>query len=184
MIPPPADGPDAMRCLPHSAAAEQSVLGALLLDNAAMAEISSTLNEACFYDFAHRLIFGAIGALLADRAPADVITVFERLQAQEQDQQAGGLVYLNALLQGVPSAANIRSYAEIVADMAAQRALIAGMDESVRVAWDMGQPLAVRMERIGDVLRQVEKQRGAPAAHRVPLLGLAALRGGGQGRTH
>jgi hypothetical protein len=177
MTPPPgADEFASLRKPPHSVEAEQSVLGALLLDGAALALILDKVTEAHFYDHAHRLIFGEITRLAAARAPADVVTVYERLQAQGQDEAAGGLVYLNALAQSVPSAANIRRYAEIVADYAAQRALISGMQEAVDLSWDQSQPLDARIERVAAVLRQVEKQRQAPSRHRVPLMGLAELR--------
>jgi replicative DNA helicase len=118
-----------LRVPPHSVEAEQSVLGGLLLDNLAWDRAGDLLTESDFYRHEHRLIFGAIGALVAGSKPADVITVFEQLQSLGRADDCGGLAYLNALAQSVPSAANIRRYAEIVRERAILRKLIAASDE-------------------------------------------------------
>jgi replicative DNA helicase len=118
-----------LRVPPHSAEAEQSVLGGLLLDNLAWDRAAELLNETDFYRYEHRLIFGAIAALVSTSRPADVITVFEQLQSHGKADDAGGLSYLNALAQSVPSAANMRRYAEIVRERALLRRIIAGCDE-------------------------------------------------------
>jgi hypothetical protein len=68
-----------------------------------------------------RLIYAAIGGLTNATKPADVITVFEQLQSLGKAEDCGGLVYLNALAQSVPSAANLRRYAEIVRERAVLR---------------------------------------------------------------
>ena len=101
---------------PHSIEAEQSVLGGLLLDNAAWDHLGSILKETDFYRFDHRLIFHHIVLLISASKPADVITVFESLQATGKADEAGGVNYLNALVRNTPSAANIRHYAQIVRD--------------------------------------------------------------------
>ena len=119
----------ALRVPPHSVEAEQSVLGGLLLDNTAWDRIGDVLREADFYRHDHRLIFQQISRLIERARPADVITVFEALQSVGKAEEAGGLAYLNALAQEVPSAANIRRYAEIVRDRAILRRLISVADE-------------------------------------------------------
>ena len=108
---------DSIRVPPHSIEAEQSVLGGLLLDNAAWDRIADFIREDDFYRFDHRLIFQSIVKLVNSSRPADVITVFEALSSQGRAEDAGGLTYLNALAQNTPSAANIRRYAEIVRDL-------------------------------------------------------------------
>src|SRR5688500_12856570 len=97
-----------LRIPPHSIEAEQSVLGGLLLDNSAWDKAGDLLVDADFYRFEHRLIYAAIGALINATKPADVITVFEQLQSLGKAEDCGGLAYLNALAQSVPSAANLR----------------------------------------------------------------------------
>ena len=118
-----------LRIPPHSVEAEQSVLGGLLLDNLAWDRAGDLLTDSDFYRHEHRLIFAAIGALVAASKPADVITVFEQLQTFGKGEDCGGLSYLNALAQSVPSAANMRRYAEIVRERAILRKLIAASDD-------------------------------------------------------
>lgn len=117
------DGDIALRVPPHSVEAEQSVLGSLLLDNTAWDRVGE-LAEADFYKHDHRLIWCALGELINADREADVITVFERLQGQGKHDDAGGLQYLNALAQSVPSAANVAAYARIVRQRALRRRAI------------------------------------------------------------
>lgn len=131
-----------LRVPPHSIEAEQSVLGGLLLDNLAWDRAADLLTDSDFYRLEHRLIFSAIGALVGHSKPADVITVFEQLQGLGQAEDAGGLAYLNALAQSVPSAANLRRYAEIVRERAILRKLIAASDEIATTAFTpQGRPV-------------------------------------------
>ncbi|WP_348755826.1 replicative DNA helicase [uncultured Aquincola sp.] len=118
-----------LRVPPHSIEAEQSVLGGLLLDNGAWDRAGDILQETDFYRFEHKAIYGVIGQLINANKPADVITVFEQLQSLGKAEECGGLVYLNALAQSVPSAANLRRYAEIVRERAILRKLIEASDE-------------------------------------------------------
>lgn len=125
-----------LRVPPHSIEAEQSVLGGLLLDNSAWDRAGDLLNDSDFYRYEHRLIYGAIGALINGTKPADVITVFEQLQMLGKAEECGGLVYLNALAQSVPSAANLRRYAEIVRERAVLRKLVQASDEIATAAFN------------------------------------------------
>jgi replicative DNA helicase len=118
-----------LRIPPHSIEAESSVLGGLLLDNGAWDRVGDLLVDGDFYRYEHRLIYSAIGTLINATRPADVITVYERLQAEGKADEIGGIVYLNALAQYVPSAANIRRYAEIVRERSILRKLVRASDE-------------------------------------------------------
>ncbi|MEC4722410.1 replicative DNA helicase [Noviherbaspirillum sp. CPCC 100848] len=120
---------DALRIPPHSIEAEQSVLGGLLLDNAAWDRIADFVSEDDFYRYDHRVIFQHIVKLINATRPADVITVYEALTNSGKAEEVGGLTYLNALAQNTPSAANIRRYAEIVRDRGVLRKLITVSDE-------------------------------------------------------
>ena len=122
----PANDVAELRIPPHSVEAEQSVLGGLLLDNTAWHRVGD-LVAGDFYRYEHRLIFAAIGALVNATKPADVITVFEQLQSLGKADECGGLVYLAALAQSVPSAANMRRYAEIVRERAVARFVADGV---------------------------------------------------------
>ena len=125
-----------LRVPPHSVEAEQSVLGALLMDNRAFDRVADVVGEAEFYRLEHRLIFGAIAALVKKSRPADVVTVFEHLQTAGKAEDVGGLSYLNDLANSVAGAANARRYAEIVGERATLRALIAACDEAAAAAFN------------------------------------------------
>ncbi|CAN7496140.1 replicative DNA helicase [Acidovorax sp. LjRoot129] len=148
---PPAPPPDRevaqLRVPPHSIEAESSVLGGLLLDNNAWDRVGDLLVESHFYRHEHQMIYTAIGALVNASKPADVITVFEHLQNQGNAQEMGGLAYLNNLAQYVPSASNIRRYAEIVRERAILRKLVTASDEISTNAFN---PQGKTVERILD----------------------------------
>ncbi len=113
----------AVRHAPHSIEAEQSVLGGLLLDNTAWERIADLLGEGDFYSADHRTIYRHLARLIDESRPADVITVAESLERTGDLARVGGLQYLSALANNVPTAANIRRYAEIVRERALMREL-------------------------------------------------------------
>lgn len=125
----PHDDPSigVLRTPPSSLEAESCVLGGLLLDNSAWDRVSDLLTDGDFYRFEHREIYAAIGAMVNALKPADVFTVADRLAGMGKD--VGGIDYLNALAQFVPSAANIRRYAEMVREKSILRKLISASDE-------------------------------------------------------
>ena len=136
-----------LRIPPHSIEAESSVLGGLLLDNGAWDGVSDLLNERDFYRYEHRMVFGAIGTLVNASRPADVITVFEHLQSLGKAEEIGGLGYLNSLAQYVPSASNIRRYAEIVRERSILRKLVSASDEISTNAFNpKGRPVATILD--------------------------------------
>ncbi|MBG6082585.1 replicative DNA helicase [Rubrivivax gelatinosus] len=139
----PDDEVARLRVPPHSNEAEQSVLGGLLIDNLSWDRAADLLTDSDFYRFEHKLIFSAISTLVNQSKPADVITVFEQLQSLGKAEDCGGLAYLNALAQSVPSAANMRRYAEIVRERAILRKLIAASDEIATNAFNpQGRPVS------------------------------------------
>ena len=141
-----------LRVPPHSVEAEQSVLGGLLLDNLAWDRAAELLTDSDFYRYEHRLIFSAIAALVQHSRPADVITVFEHLQGLGKADDCGGLAYLNALAQSVPSAANMRRYSEIVRERAVLRKLIAASDEIATAAFNR------EGRNVGQILDEAESK--------------------------
>lgn len=149
------DQVSAIRMPPHSMESEQSVLGGLLLNNEAWDRVGDLLTDGDFYRHEHRLIFGAVSAMLNDCRPADVLTVFESLQRLGKDSEAGGMRYLNELAQSVPSAANIRRYAEIVSERAALRKIIAAADEMATQAFNAAGRAA------GDIVNAAQAALGA-----------------------
>ena len=118
-----------LRIPPHSLEGESSVLGGLMLDPSAWDNVGDLLVDEDFYRSEHKLIFAAIGALINAMKPADVVSVFVHLQNQGKEEEAGGLSYINSLAAYVPSASNIRRYAEIVRERSILRKLVAVGDE-------------------------------------------------------
>ena len=118
-----------LRVPPHSIEAEQSVLGGLLLDNAAFDKIADIISEGDFYRDEHRRIFRHISKLLERAKPADAVTVAESLDLAGDGNETGGLAYLGELAVNTPSASNIRRYAEIVRERAILRQLVTAGDE-------------------------------------------------------
>lgn len=127
---------DYLRVPPHSIEAEQSVLGGLLLDNAAWDRIADILVDEDFYRFDHRIIWQHITRLIGLGRPADVVTVYESLSTAGKAEEVGGLQYLNALAHNTPSAANIRRYAEIVRERSMLRKLVTVADEISSAAFN------------------------------------------------
>ena len=84
---------DYLRVPPHSVEAEQSVLGGLLLDNAAWERITDVVNEEDFYRFDHKLILHHIARLINLSRPADVVTVHESIASAGKSEEVGGLSY-------------------------------------------------------------------------------------------
>jgi len=140
-----------LRVPPHSIEAESSVLGGLLLDNGAWDRVGDLLVDTDFYRHEHQLIYAAIGALVNASKPADVITVSEHMQNQGKAEQMGGLAYLNSLAQYVPSASNIRRYAEIVRERSILRKLVSASDE---IATNAFNPQGKAIDRILDEAEQ------------------------------
>ena len=87
----------ALRVPPHSVEAEQSVLGAVLLDNTAWEKIGDVVREPDFYRHDHRLIWQHLARLLERNQPADVLTLQDALKSTGKLEEAGGLSYLNAM---------------------------------------------------------------------------------------
>lgn len=132
-----------LRVPPHSIEAESSVLGGLLLDNAAWDRISDVVTANDFYRYEHRAVFESVSALVNAGKPADVITVYEHLQSTGKAEEVGGLSYLNALAQYVPGVGNIRRYAEIVRDRSILRRLVSTSEEISANAFNtQGRPVS------------------------------------------
>jgi replicative DNA helicase len=127
---------DDIRVPPHSAEAEQAVLGGLMLDNRTWDAIADRLVAADFYRRDHQLIFEAIAELAAKSEPFDAVTLSEWLERKGLAEQTGGLVYLAGLVRDTPSAANVRAYADIVRERSTLRQLISVGGEIAASAYD------------------------------------------------
>jgi len=153
-----------LRVPPHSIEAEQSVLGGLLIDNLAFDKIADLVTLEDFYRDDHRRIYRHVAKLIGEGKPADAITVGDSIERSEDKDKTGGLAYLGALAQSVPTSTNIRRYAEIVRERSVQRRLAHVATEIAESALaptgkDVGQLLDEAEAKIMDVGDQ--GQRGS-----------------------
>jgi replicative DNA helicase len=137
---------------PHSVEAEQSLLGALLLDNQAFDRVADLVTGEDFYRDDHRRIWRHIARLMEAGKPADVVTVSESVDASEDKDKTGGPAYLGALAQNTPSALNIRRYAELVRERAVQRRLAQVATEIAETALSPGG------KEVGQLLDEAESK--------------------------
>jgi replicative DNA helicase len=119
---------------PQNIEAEQSTLGAMLLQRAAIEKAAEILEKDDFYRDAHQTLFEAITALAQRDEPVDLITVQEELRNHDKLEAIGGLTYLTALFDSVPTAANVEYYAKIVQEKAILRRLIEAAFEILGIA--------------------------------------------------
>src|SRR5689334_11753404 len=120
MTPPAA--PD--RQPPQDLAAEQSVLGGMMLSKDAIADVVEVLRSADFYRPAHQIVYDCVLDLYGRGEPADAVTVAAELERRGEMRRVGGAPYLHTLIATVPTAANAGYYAEIVAEKAILRRLV------------------------------------------------------------
>jgi replicative DNA helicase len=121
---PSATAPAYDRQPPQDVAAEQSVLGGMLMSKDAIADVVEVLHGNDFYRPAHQVVFDCILDLYGRGEPADAITVAAELNRTDQLSKMGGAVYLHTLIASTPTAANAGYYAAIVAEQAVLRRLV------------------------------------------------------------
>ena len=112
------------RVPPQNIEAEQSVLGAILIEQSAIAKISDILQPEDFYREAHKLVYRSAMILFERGEAIDFITVIDMLRREESLERAGGISYITSLANGVPTAANIVFHAKIVQEKSLLRRLI------------------------------------------------------------
>lgn len=151
--------------VPWSEEAEQSVLGALLLDNRSawrLAEVG--LKAEDFYHEVHRTIWVTLNGLIAANQPADVLTCTEALGSKAE--HCGGLKYLNDLAKSVASPAHIQRYAQIVVEKAQRRSLLAVGDEVQALAREDGEP-AELLDQALSALMALQRHKASQQALRL-----------------
>lgn len=149
------------RILPHDLAAEQAVLGGLLLAPESLWRVADVLAPDDFFRQGHQAIYRAITDLADKRKPYDAVTLGDWFHAQGMSELVDGGAYLIDLATGTPSAANIAAYADIVRDKALQRRLIdAGTqiaNDGYSASSDPEESLATAQELVQGLM---PKQRG------------------------
>jgi replicative DNA helicase len=149
------------RLPPQSIEAEQSVLGALLIDRDAVVEVAELVRPADFYRQHHGTIFAAIVDLYERREPVDIVTVSEVLERTGALEQIGGSAYLTSLINLTPTAVNATHYARIVERKAVLRNLIAAAGRIAGIGYDEGSDLDESIDRAEQELFAVSQKRVA-----------------------
>lgn len=126
---------------PQAPELEDSVLGALMLEKEAYGSVADLLRPEVFYKDQNRLVYEAIRALAAKDEPIDVLSVGEKLRQQGTLEKAGGAVYLAELTRRVASTAHLRYHAQIIAQKATARDLIAMAAQIEEKAFDETQDI-------------------------------------------
>ena len=155
----------AINTMPYNRDAEMALLGCFLLDNDIVSELVEKLSEDDFYIESHKYIFRAVKNVFAARKPVDIVTVSDELDGKGELEKAGGIVYLTELAQITPSAANYKSYHDIVERDSMNRRLIRASRKIIETSMDStdGQEaLAFAEKAIYDISREVEQSALLP----------------------
>jgi replicative DNA helicase len=145
--------------MPHSDAAERSLLGAVLVDNQQFERAQEILSCESFYSSRHRKIFQAMEELTEAGTALDVITVKSGLERSGRLEEVGGPAYLAELLEGVPRSANVEHYARIVREKAILRDLIHSSQEILSAAMQARGPLDQLLDDAERSILQVAEER-------------------------
>lgn len=121
---------------PQSLDAETSLLGAVLIDQEVLTDISDKLKADDFYDKRHRLIFEGMVRLFEQHTPVDLLTLTEELKKKDALDTIGGPAFLTDLTNAVPTAAHAESYAEIIVEKAMRRRLIHVSSDIAELGFD------------------------------------------------
>src|SRR3954468_9138000 len=149
---------DATGQLPQNAEAEASLLGALLIDSDAIVKIADNLKTTDFFDARHQRIYAAITQLYEQRQAIDVLTLADRLKNNGHLENIGGPAYLTELTNFVPTAAHVEQYADIVAQKAMRRRLIAASKYIGGLGYDESKQLRELVEEAETSLFEVSQQ--------------------------
>ena len=136
---------------PQDIEAEQSVLGALLIDKDAVIKIADIITAKDFYRRTHEIIFESMMELYAKSEPIDLLTVSSKLKEKKQFKDIGGMSYLTTLVNFVPTASNVAHYAKIVNQKRVLRDLISASGEISALAWN-------ETGNIDEILDEAEKR--------------------------
>src|SRR5579884_3707135 len=143
---------------PQSAEAEASLLGALIIDSEAIVKIADRLSPSDFFDKRHERIYEAIVKLYDHHQAIDVLTLTDQLKGSGYLDSIGGPAYLTELTNFVPTATHVEQYADIVAQKALRRKLIAASKEITGLGYDESKQLRELIEEAETRLFNVSQQ--------------------------
>ncbi|MBI2264702.1 MAG: replicative DNA helicase [Armatimonadetes bacterium] len=137
----------AQKLPPQNLEAEQSVLGSLLIDKDAVAQVAEVLQSEDFYREAHRILYDTMLRLFERAEPIDVVTVAEELTRKGKLEVVGGVDALMYLINLVPNAANVRHYARIVEEKSVLRKLIRAGTQITQDSYEWTEKVDVLLDR-------------------------------------
>ncbi|MGH2347980.1 MAG: replicative DNA helicase [bacterium] len=147
------------RVPPQNLEAEQGVLGSMLLDRDAIARVVEMLRPEDFYRDAHRRIYDAVVELFERGEPVDLITVTDRLRDKGQLDDVGGAAYVTALLNSIPTAANVEYYARIVLQKSMLRQLIAAGTQIAHLGFEGENDVELLIDRAEKLVFGIANRR-------------------------
>ena len=140
-----------MRSLPQSIEAEQSVIGSMIIDKSAIAQVAEKLGEDDFYRDGHKVIYRAIFEMFKNDMAVDLLTLLEYLKSTDQLEKAGGVTYITEVSSSVPTTANLSSYIKIVEEKSILRRLIKSATSIIEDSYN-------KQGEVEGVLDQAEKR--------------------------
>ena len=150
----------ATNVMPHNRDAEMALLGCMLIDNETAADIVEPLKEEDFYQESNRYVLNAMKRVFSSRKPIDLVTLSDQLESEGNLEKAGGIAYLTELAQITPSAANYKSYFDIVKRDSLSRKLIRASQKIIEVcasSTDEKTSLAFAEKSVYDISRQTDR---------------------------
>ena len=147
--------------MPNSIEAEQSVIGAMIMDAEAIEVASEYLTKDAFYNRQLGEIYDAIVELFGGGRAVDVVTLQEKLKEKNIPPEFSAPEYINNLVMAVPTSANIREYVDIVAEKAVLRRLIRASEETTNEAYAQNAPLTEILDGAEKRVFEVTEKRGA-----------------------
>jgi replicative DNA helicase len=148
---------------PQNLEAEQSILGGILLENAAINPVLEIMAGSDFYSDAHRKIFAAILELSERNQPVDIITLSSHLRDKKHLDAVGGTLYLSKLVDDVPSAANISHYARIVKEKSVLRNLIATATDILSRTYSAGSDVDSVLDEAEHAIFEISQNKIRPS---------------------
>lgn len=147
------------RVPPHSIEAEQSVVGAMLMDKDAITTASEIVCGADFYQTAYGVIFDSVVELFNEGKPVDLVTLQNRLKEKDVPEEISSLEFVRDLVTAVPTSANVKYYAEIVAEKSTLRKMIKMNEEILNSCYLAKEPVEAIMERAEkDIFKLVQNR--------------------------
>ena len=148
------------RVPPHSIEAEQSVVGAMLMDKDAIMTASEIISGSDFYQTSYGVIFDSMTELFNEGKPVDLITLQERLKEKNVPEEISSLEFVRELVAEVPTSANVKYYAEIVFEKSMLRKLIKVNDEISSACYAGSEPMEAVLETAEKNIFELVQKRG------------------------